>query len=79
MPLFQETLGKMHAPSGKFAVRGNFDSYFWKYIDLFSGTGFSELVNESIKIKKDGETFSLTGFRVPVSEEFSDSFAKVPC
>jgi uncharacterized protein len=70
LPLLKETLRHMNAPLGKFAVRGNFDSYFWKYIDLFSGTDFNELVNESVKIKKDGDTFSLTGFKVPCPQDF---------
>jgi uncharacterized protein len=78
LPLFQETLGKMHAPLGKFAVRGNFDSYFWKYLDLYSGTGFSELVNEAVEIKKDGDTFSLTGFRVPAPANFQTVLRKYP-
>lgn len=77
LPLFKQTLTRMNAPFGKFAVRGNFDSYFWGNLDLFSGTGFSELFNEMVEIKKDGDTFSLTGFKVPVQENFQKVLQKV--
>jgi hypothetical protein len=78
LPLFKETLARMNAPLGKFAVRGNFDSYFWKYLDLFSGTGFKELAAETVKIRKDGDTLYLTGFNVPVPEDFQAVLRKVP-
>ena len=42
LSLFQETLRKLHAPYGKFAVRGNYDGYR-RNTNLFSQTGFKEL------------------------------------
>ncbi len=78
LPLFKQTLTRMNASFGKFAVRGNFDSYFWGKLDLFSGTGFRELINEVVEIRKDGDAFSLTGFKVPHPEHYRSVLHKVP-
>ncbi len=77
LPLLKETLSNMKAPYGKFAVRGNFDTNFWKYLDLFSGTGFSELVNESTEISKDGEKFSFSGFRARSVNDYQGVLKKL--
>jgi uncharacterized protein len=39
---FRDTLARLHAPV-KLAIRGNWDVWYWWDIDLFGGTGFSEL------------------------------------
>jgi len=78
LPLFKETLAAMNARLSKFAVRGNFDSYYWKNLDLFSQTGFKELNAESVEVSKDGETFYVTGFNVPCPENFRTVLRSVP-
>jgi uncharacterized protein len=78
LTLFKETLTRMNAPFGKFAVRGNFDTYFWRDLDLFSRTGFRELDAETVKIVKDGDTINLTGFNVPSRNDFQEVLRKVP-
>lgn len=40
---FNVALRAMHARHAKLAVRGNWDVWFWEDIDLFRGTGFTEL------------------------------------
>ena len=52
LPVFQDTLRKLDAGIGKFAVRGNFELHFPQLGDLFAGTGFRELDGESIIVKK---------------------------
>jgi uncharacterized protein len=58
---FKETLGKLEAPLGKFAVRGNIDALFWPGADIFGGTGFVELDGNSIEINKNEEKIWITG------------------
>ena len=57
--LFRETLKRMRAPLGKFAVRGNGDYRF--NVDLFADTGFRELRLDVVELEKDGEKFMLCG------------------
>jgi predicted MPP superfamily phosphohydrolase len=78
LPLFKETLSKLNAPLGKFAVRGNFDSNFWRNLDLFSGTGFKELVADTVEVSKDNESFYITGFNVRFPDNFRTVLQDVP-
>lgn len=61
LPLFQNTLKRLQANIGKFAVKGNIDVWYWDSIDLFKDTGFNLLNNTSAKIVKNGETFFISG------------------
>jgi predicted MPP superfamily phosphohydrolase len=61
LPLFRDTMSKLNAPLGKFAVTGNWDNYIVPVPDLFKGTGFRELDGDFQKIKKDGETIRICG------------------
>lgn len=76
--LFKDTLKQLNAPLGKFAVRGNFDSYFWSELDLFSETGFKELAAETVEVKKEGDAFCVTGLKVPFPENFQTLLRDVP-
>jgi len=78
LPLLKETLSRMNAPLGKFAVRGNFDTHYWRNLDLFSQTGFKELNAESAEITKDGETFCMTGFNVGAAGDFEKTLKRIP-
>lgn len=61
LPTFKNTLKSLKASIGKYAVRGNFDIWYWSGLDLFSDTGFRELTRDSISLVKDGEEFCITG------------------
>ncbi|MBC8378128.1 MAG: metallophosphoesterase [Planctomycetes bacterium] len=60
LPLFQDTMRKLHAQLGKFAVNGNCDSY-WSNLKLFNETGFEELRLHERIVEKDGESISISG------------------
>lgn len=64
LPLFKQTLTALEAGIGKFAVRGNWDSWFWNNLDLFSGTGFIELDGKSVSLNKDNVVFTISGLSV---------------
>ena len=61
LSLFQNTLAKLNAPLGKFAVTGNWDVSYWSALDLFDGTGFEELRLHKKVIEKDGESIVISG------------------
>jgi predicted MPP superfamily phosphohydrolase len=75
---FKETMGKLEAPLGKFAVRGNIDVYFWSGADIFGGTGFIELDGNSIEIDKNGEKIWITGVSCEKENKAGDVLKKVP-
>ena len=75
---FKETMGKLEARLGKFAVRGNIDDYFWLRTDIFSGTGFVDLDENSIEIDKNGEKIWITGVSCEKEGKAGDVLKKVP-
>jgi predicted MPP superfamily phosphohydrolase len=75
---FKETMGKLDAPLGKFAVRGNIDDYFWLRTDIFSGTGFVDLDGNSIEIDKNGEKIWITGVSCEKGGKAGGLLKKVP-
>jgi len=61
LPGFKEVMARLKAGIGKYAVRGNFDVWFWKDLDLFGETGFKVLDKETVRLSKNGEAFCITG------------------
>jgi len=61
LPLFQDTLSKLNAPLGKFAVTGNWDYAFWSDLDLFVNTGFEELRMDQKMLEKGDESIVIAG------------------
>lgn len=78
LPTFKETLNNLNAKLGKFAVRGNFDIWFWNDLDLFAGTGFEALDAKTVILQKDGEKFHITGLNCKHPSLFSEVLAKIP-
>lgn len=58
---FKGMMSGLNAGIGKYAVRGNFDVWFWPDIDLFGNTGFQELDGDIISLEKGGEKFQISG------------------
>jgi uncharacterized protein len=75
---FKETMGKLEARLGKFAVRGNIDEGFWPGVDIFGGTGFVELDGNSVEIDKNGEKIWITGVSCEKEDKAGDVLKKVP-
>jgi predicted MPP superfamily phosphohydrolase len=50
---FRDTLARLQAPV-KLAIRGNWDVWYWDDIDLFGGTGFTELSSGWRQLKVRG-------------------------
>jgi predicted MPP superfamily phosphohydrolase len=75
---FKETMGRLEARLGKFAVRGNIDEGFWPGVNIFGGTGFVELDGNSVEVKKDGEKIWITGVSCEKEGKAGDVLKKVP-
>jgi predicted MPP superfamily phosphohydrolase len=63
LPLFRKTMAALAAMAPTYAVRGNWDVWYWSHLDLFGGTGVHELDGvENVAVA--GTTLSLVGFPV---------------
>lgn len=61
---FKKTMSDLKAKIGKYAVRGNFDVWYWRGIDLFGGSGFIELDGQALTLLKNDDKFTMSGFSV---------------
>lgn len=78
LPVFKETLKGLKASLGKFAIRGNFDVWYWGKLDLFSNTGFQELTKDSVELTKDGEVFYVSGLSCAEPSEYTRVLQNIP-
>jgi predicted MPP superfamily phosphohydrolase len=76
--LFRQTLKGINAKVRKFAVRGNFDIWYWGTFDLFEGTGFQELNRDSVTLVKNGESFTVSGVACSAGEDQLDVLRDIP-
>jgi predicted MPP superfamily phosphohydrolase len=75
---FKKTMGDLKAGIGKFAVRGNFDVWNWRDMDLFGGTGFELLDEDTVKLEKNGESFYISGLSCRNPSDVKNLLADVP-
>lgn len=60
LPRFQDSLQRLEAPLGKFAVRGNLD-FCYQPLDVLDATGFRRLNNETVIVAKDSDRIGISG------------------
>ncbi len=58
---FRDTMGKLSAESGKFAVLGNMDRGQWSGSPLYQGTGFELLDQSDVSVNKGDESIQIYG------------------
>lgn len=77
LPRFRDTLRRINATLGKFAVRGNVDKKYSNK-ELFDGTGFAPLNGNYSVLQKDGNTLCVTGLSEIHTGEIARLLAKTP-
>lgn len=78
IPLFKKTLSGLKAGIGKFAVTGNFDYWYLRGYDLFGGTGFRVLRNDTVKLSKGPDTFYISGLGFEKGNMWGRALGRVP-
>lgn len=78
LPVFKDVLKTLSARIGKYAVRGNYEVWFWSDIDLFSNTGFILLDDDSVKLKKNGEIFYISGTDYGFPNKYYETLKGIP-
>lgn len=77
LPLFQDTMRKLHAPLGKFAVNGNWDCWYRSNLNLFDNTGFKEFRTHAKTIVKDGECIGIAGLAYENDQHYQEVFQEL--
>lgn len=78
LSVFKDAMKKLNASIGKYAVRGNWDDWYWNGLNLFEDTGFTELDEESIRLAKGGETFYISGLSYEHGQKWSELLKNIP-
>ncbi|MHC4618727.1 MAG: metallophosphoesterase [Planctomycetota bacterium] len=75
---FRGTMTALKANLGKFAVRGNFEVWYWPHLDLFGATGFQLLEQSSVVLRKNGEEIRISGLSCEYPERYRGLLGGVP-
>lgn len=78
LPRLKETLGRLDAPLGKFAVDGNFEARRWPGVDGLDGTGFRRLASETAVVTKGTDELGLFGMGYTRSAGSHESITELP-
>jgi len=61
LPVLHRVLGEMKARHGKYAVKGNWESWYWGHLPLLQGTGFEWVDRRSVSLDIRGQRIHLVG------------------
>jgi len=65
LPHFRELMTSLAAIAPTYAVRGNWDVWFFAGLDLYGGTGVGVLDGQAVPVRAGGSEVWLAGFGVP--------------
>lgn len=78
LPRLKETLSRLDAPLGKFAVDGNFEVHRRPGVDGLDGTGFRRLASETAVVTKGADELGIFGMSYVRSDVPHESIAELP-
>ncbi|MBN2129892.1 MAG: metallophosphoesterase [Sedimentisphaerales bacterium] len=78
LPRLRETLRRLEAPLGKFAVEGNFEVWHWPQLDMLEGTGFRFLRRDSAVVAKGSEEICISGLSIDRATACRDLLGALP-
>ena len=78
LPNFRRCLSRMAAIAPTYAVRGNWDSWYFADVDLFGGTGARELSAEAVPVRIRGAVLWLGGIAVDRESRLEEVLAMIP-
>jgi predicted MPP superfamily phosphohydrolase len=78
LPHLRDSLNRLDAPLGKFAVTGNQDTGWPPRLDLLDGTGFRWLDRETVSVTKGPDSLSISGLNFVRSHVPIDPIQALP-
>jgi len=78
LPVLKALLTRLSAVAPTFVVRGNWDAWYWRNIDLFGGTGVREVNGTAEKLDVAGARIWVTGVAVESEGRAGSALKSVP-
>ena len=78
VPVLRKLLPRLAAVAPTFAVRGNWDVWYWGREELFGGTGVRELNGEAVKVEAAGTSLWVAGAAYASTEKIQGALRGVP-
>ncbi len=78
LDLLKDTLRRLRAPLGVYAVTGNFERTDWHTLDLFGGTDVHLLSQNTVVLSKGEDSISLSGLDIGRAAACWDLLADLP-
>ena len=78
LPVFRECLTELARLAPTFAVKGNWDAWYWRHLNLFEGTGAYELDGSSSLINLKGQPVWIVGVAVENEKSMEQALASIP-
>ena len=75
---FRECLKQIAALAPTFVVKGNWDSWYFKSLDRFGGTGATELTSQAVPLRVRGSTVWIGGLPVGTKNSVKEAMAVAP-
>ena len=78
MPVFKKCMSGLAKVAPTFAVRGNWDAWYWHAIDLFGETGVRELDGDAVGVVVRGTTLWVGGVAIKHEDRVPAVLAAIP-
>jgi uncharacterized protein len=78
LPVFRECLTNLAAIAPTYVVKGNWDSAFWNRLNLFEGTGATQLNGNSVSLNVQGTALHIAGIAVGNEGRLQQVIAALP-
>lgn len=78
LPVFKNCMTRLAQVAPTFAVRGNWDAWYWHDVPLFEGTGVRELDGDSVSVDVRGTTVWIGGVAVGHEDRAPAALAGMP-
>jgi len=78
LPVMQRCLSRIAAIAPTFAVKGNWDAWYWGRLNLFEGTGVQELNGAAREVKVGSSSIWVAGVGVENEDRINQAFRSIP-
>ncbi|MBC7931759.1 MAG: metallophosphoesterase family protein [Rubrivivax sp.] len=78
LPVLRKLLTRLATIAPSFAVRGNWDVWYWGKQELFGETGVRELSGEAVKVDVAGTSLWVAGVPYAATDKISDALKGAP-
>jgi hypothetical protein len=78
LPVFRQCISEIAKIAPTFAVKGNWDAWYWDKLDLFKGTGVTELNGNAVSVDVRNVPIWLMGVAVQNEKSMRSAIESVP-